>query len=79
MQANACLSIRSTGSGDARGPGPAEVLQVFQDEGIAPNMRSRNPTALSAAILTALCLLLSTCNRLPAPGPAGVQAAAAER
>jgi len=30
------------------------------------------PTALTAAILTALCLLLlSTCNHLTAPGPAG--------
>ena len=79
MQADACLPIRESDRGDARGPGPAEVPQVFQDEGNAPNMRSCNPTALSAAILTALCLLFSTCNRLPAPGPAGGQAAAAER
>lgn len=42
-------------------------------------MRRSNPSALSAAILTALCLLFSTCNRLPAPGPAGGQAAAAQR
>jgi hypothetical protein len=42
-------------------------------------MRRSNPSALSAAILTALCLLFSTCNRLPAPGPAGGQATAAQR
>jgi len=42
-------------------------------------MRANDPTALTAAILTAICVALATCSRIPAPDPGPLQPAAFAR